>query len=292
MRLKYFLFCCLCGGFFHANAQLHYGFKTGLNFARMTGPSEADAAGNSLETWKNITGFHIGMSLSYEITDNLALRGEFLYSKRGAKYTFEGPSYRTFLYDGGSTRSTGKAKYAMNINNSYLDIPVMVVGRWKHWELSAGAYAGLLVQSNGEGAYTYTEGRTAPPNNSAIDKVAFNLSYNYRRDDPGEYTGDLTNSIRLDNATRLFPQTIGAYYDFTEDKGALYNTLDYGVVGGLSYYISRSLYIGGRLQYGLADLTNNDADVMRTSTDDDGSLLFRNDKDQNWTIQASVGFKF
>lgn len=282
----------MCGGFFHANAQLHYGFKTGLNFARMTGPSEADAAGNSLETWKNITGFHIGMSLSYEITDNLALRGEFLYSKRGAKYTFEGPSYRTFLYDGGSTRSTGKAKYAMNINNSYLDIPVMVVGRWKHWELSAGAYAGLLVQSNGEGAYTYTEGRTAPPNNSAIDKVAFNLSYNYRRDDPGEYTGDLTNSIRLDNATRLFPQTIGAYYDFTEDKGALYNTLDYGVVGGLSYYISRSLYIGGRLQYGLADLTNNDADVMRTSTDDDGSLLFRNDKDQNWTIQASVGFKF
>ena len=292
MRLKYFLFCCLFGGFIHADAQLHYGFKTGLNFARMEGPSETDASGNALEDWKNITGFHIGMSLSYEITDNVALRGEFLYSKRGTKYTFEGPSYRTFRYDGGAVRSTGKAKYALNVNNSYLDVPIMVVGRWKDWELSAGGYAGLLVQSNGEGAYTYTEGRTAPPNNSVIDKVAFNMSHNYRRDDPGGYDGDLTNTIRLDNVARMFPQTIGAYYDFTEDKGALYKTLDYGLVGGLSYYISRSLYLGARLQYGLADLTNDDADVMRTTTNDDGSLLFRNDKDKNWTIQASVGFKF
>lgn len=292
MRLKYFLLCCLCGGFIHANAQLHYGFKTGLNFARMRGPSETDATGNALEAWKNITGFHIGMNLSYELTDNFALRGEFLYSKRGTKYTFEGPSYRTFRYDGGAVRSTGKAKYAMNINNSYLDIPVLAVARWKHWEVSAGAYAGVLIQSNGEGAYAYTEGKTAPPNNSPIDKVNFNLSYNYRKDDPGGYDGELTKSIRLDNSNLLFPETIGAYYDYTEDKGALFQALDYGLVGGLSYYISRSLYFGGRLQYGLADITNNKADVMRSSTNPDGSLLFRNDKDQNWVIQASVGFKF
>lgn len=292
MRVTFLSFCLLCGVAFHAQAQLHYGFKTGLNFSHLDGPSETDGAGAALEDWKNITGFHIGMALSYELTDNFALRGEFLYSKRGTKYTYEGPSYRTFRFDGGSVQSSGKAKYALNVNNSYIDIPVLAVARWKDWEISAGAYAGLLVQTIGEGAYTYTDARTAAPNNSPIDKVTYNLSYNYRRDAPGEYEGDLTKTIRLDNVNRLFPETIGAYYDFTEDKGSLYKALDYGVIGGLSYYISRSLYLGARLQYGLADLTNNDADVLRSSSNADGSLIYRNDKDRNWTIQASVGFQF
>ncbi|MBK8968199.1 MAG: hypothetical protein IPM36_16345 [Lewinellaceae bacterium] len=33
-----------------AQAQLRYGFKTGLNFASMSGPSEMDSGGSELES--------------------------------------------------------------------------------------------------------------------------------------------------------------------------------------------------------------------------------------------------
>ena len=60
MRLKFSFALLLAFSVCQVQAQLHYGFKTGLNFARFDGPSETDNAGKSLETWKNVTGFHIG----------------------------------------------------------------------------------------------------------------------------------------------------------------------------------------------------------------------------------------
>ncbi len=271
-------------------AQLHYGFKTGLNFARMSGPSETDAAGAGLESWKSITGFHIGFSLGYRINDYLGLRGDLLYTKRGAKYTFEGDSYRIFRYDGGSTLSRGNSRYLINVNNAYLDLPVVAYGRWKDFEISAGGYVGLMVQSVGEGSLSYTGGKTVPLQNSIAD-LEFNLDHNYRKDAPGRGESGATVIAQVDAKTLELPQTLGAYFDYPEDKGQLYNNLDYGLVAGLAYYMSRSLFIGVRLQYGLADLTNNDADLAKGATDN-GALLFRSDHDRSVVIQASVGFTF
>ena len=292
MRLNILFLFFAWLGCSNLSAQLRYGFKTGLNFASMRGPSEVDGSGANLEDRNNLTGFHIGVATYFDITDNFSVRGELLYSKKGTKYVYEGPSFYTFRYTGGSTYSTGKAKYAINVSNSYLELPIIASGRWKDFEVSAGIYGALLIGSTAEGAFLYTGARTAPPLNSAIDDLSFNLLYNYRKDAPGEYDGELTKRVRLDNANVDLPATLGAYYDQTEDNGPLYNSIDYGLVGGLSYYISRSLYIGGRFQYGLADLTNNDADVSRFAPNTDRTFLFRNDKDKNWTIQASVGFRF
>ena len=276
---------------FSLSAQLRYGFKTGLNFARIDGPSETSTAGENLETWKNVTGFHIGMSLGYNFTDNYGVRGEFLYSKKGAKYEFKGPSYRIFRYDGGSTYTTGTSNYLININNSYLDLPVMGYARWGDFELSAGVYASLLIGSYGTGSLTYDNGKTDPLGNS-VDRVQFNLDYNYRKDKPGE--GDNTQNVlvKVDSRTLELPKQLGAYYDYPEDKGNLFNAADYGLIGGVSYYFSHALYFGARLQYGLADLTNNDADLAKGSTNADKSLIYRADKDKNVNIQVSVGFSF
>lgn len=273
-----------------AQAQLRYGFKTGLNFASINGPSEMDSGGSELESWSSITGFHIGLSLGYAFNDYLGVRSEFLYSKKGAKYTFDGPSYRIFRLDGVSTLTTGNSRYRININNAYLDIPLVAYGRWKDFELSAGMYASLLVQSIGDGSLNYTNGRTAVLQNPVADVELF-LDYNYRKDEPGRGIEGQTEVVQVDAKTVELPKTLGAYYDFTEDKGNLYNTLDYGLVAGLSYFMSRSLFIGVRLQYGLADLTRNAADLSKGSTDN-GNLLFRDDKDRNVVIQASVGFSF
>jgi hypothetical protein len=68
--------------------------------------------------------------------------------------------------------------------------------------------------------------------------------------------------------------------------------LDYGVVGGISYYISSALYLSARIQYGLADITNNNVDLSKAKTGENNSLIYRDDKDQNFMIQASVGFSF
>jgi hypothetical protein len=276
--------------FFSINAQIRYGFKTGLNFAKLTGPSELDAAGVSLESWKNVVGFHIGISFSNKFTDHLGIRGEVLYSKRGGEYRFEGPSYRIFNYSGGSSFATGKSKYSVNINNSYIDIPVMAFARTGALEFSAGGYIGFMVQSTGEGALLFSDGVTE--SNLPIADTEFFFNFNDRKDDPGAGIGDETQIVRVDNRNLELPKTFGAYYDYPEDKGNLFKSLDYGLVAGVSYYLSSSLYAGVRLQYGLADVTNNNADLQKASTGPNKALVFRNDKDKNFMIQASVGFSF
>ncbi len=301
-NLKQFLLLFLLVlGTFSANAQIKYGFKTGLNFARMTGPSETNTAGEDLETWKNTVGFHIGMTFSYKFTDNFGLRGELLYSKRGAKYTFDGQSYRVFKHATGSVLSLGTSRYLINVNNSYLDLPITAYGRLGKFEVFGGGYVGLLVQSGGEGSLRYS-GKTALGNevyitpNQADKELNFNLNYNYRKDDAGgsssKSSDELPLSIKVDGFISETPQTLGAYYDFPSGKNRLYNSIDYGLIGGISFYISRALYLSARVQYGLADLTNNDADHSKSKIGTNNELILRDDKDQNFMIQASVGFSF
>ena len=301
MKLKYALAFLFLAFVCSLNAQIRYGFKTGLNFAHFNGPSEMDDAGKDLESWSNITGFHIGATFAYQFTDNYSLRAELLYSKRGAKYTFDGQSYRTFRYDNSSTMSFGNSRYLVNINNSYIDIPVTAVARWGDFEISGGAYVGFLISSVGDGSLRYS-GKTAPPQNYTIkdvntgkDELVFNLNYNYRKDNPGEGGDDVGAVIAELSSAPLrleMPGTLGAYYDYTEDRGSLFNSLDYGLIGGVSYYLSSSLYAGVRLQYGMADVTNSDADVSKARLNEDGTFIYRDDKDKNFSIQVSVGFSF
>ena len=276
--------------FVSMHAQVRYGFKTGLNFAKITGPSELDAADMSLESWKNVIGFHIGVSFSNKFTDKFGVRGEFLYSKRGGEYTFDGPSYRIFNYTGGTSYATGNSKYLINISNAYLDIPVMAFARAGDFEFSAGGYVGLMVQSSGEGSLLFSGGKTDI--NIPIQDTEFFLRYNYRKDDPGGALLEETQIVRVDNRNLELPKTLGAYYDYPEDKGSLFNSLDYGLIGGVSYFMTSSLYVGVRLQYGLADITNNKADLQKASTGENKALIFRADTDKNFMIQASVGFSF
>lgn len=304
MKLKYALAFLLTALVFSLHAQIRYGFKTGLNFASMKGPSETDADGKELESWENVTGFHIGATFGYNFSDNYGLRAEILYSKRGAKYTFDGESYRVFRYSGGQTYSTGTSRYLINVNNSYIDIPLTFVGRWGDFELTAGGYAGFLVSSVGDGSLRYA-GTTVPLGNTVTNaetgtsELVFNISHNYRKDEPGG--GDATEEVvaRVDARNVEMPNTLGAYYDYPEDRGALYNSMDYGLIGGLAYYLSNSLYIGARLQFGLSDVTNNEADLSKVEFDAFTPNLelsqrykYRDDKDKNFIIQASVGFSF
>lgn len=284
MRLKYVLPLVLALLAGQLQAQLRYGFKTGLNFARFDGPAETDNAGKSLENWKNVTGFHIGASFSYPLADNFGLRGELLYSKRGAKYTYDGQAYRVFNLPNSVITTVGTARHLVSINNSYLDLPILAYGRVGDFEISGGGYVGLLLQTVGDGSLVYRD--------AANSDLQFNLRYNYRKDAPGGSEDDGEKVIAVVDGRQLeLPKTIGAYYDDPTDRGSLYKTLDYGLMAGAAYYFSSSLYFGLRLQYGLADITNTRADFARASLDGQ-NLIYRDDKDRNFVLQASVGFGF
>jgi Outer membrane protein beta-barrel domain len=162
-------------------AQLSYGFKTGLNFSTLKGPSETDASGKNLENWDNITGFHIGATFSYPFSNRFGLRGELLYSKKGGKYRFEGPSYRFFTTTSNQRiLTTGTSRYLINLNNGYFDIPVMAYGRFGNFEISGGAYAAIMVQSVAEGSLVYEGRRSVGGGGVDVIKGEFNLDYNYR----------------------------------------------------------------------------------------------------------------
>jgi Outer membrane protein beta-barrel domain len=277
-------------------AQLKTGFKTGLNFATVKGPSETDAAGNNLETWKNTTGFHIGMSIAKPITDAFGVKAEVLYSKKGGLYTFDAPTagttYRYFKTSNDNVFTTSeKHKVLISTNNTYIDIPLMVYGRYKKFEIQAGGSVGFLVGSFGEGSMSY-EGKVNPNNMATTGELNYNLNYNYRKDQPAEFDDKSEKIVVKLNSPQEFPATLGAYYEQDTDNGNLYNSVDFAGIFGVSYFMSRSLYANVRLQYGFSDITNNNADLSRTKLGDNKAPVFNADKDQNFMISASVGFSF
>ncbi len=281
-------------GLVQAQQGFHTGFKTGINFSNLRGPSEMGADGADLETFDNLLGFHIGATFAYNFVDNFGVRGEFLYSRRGMKYAYEGPMYRFFQVNNtvSTLTTSAKATYQLSVNNSYIDIPVMLFAKFGKFEVSAGGYAGILIQSNAIGEWRYT-GAVSQPLRNSVGEVVFVLDYNYLRDKPGEAGGgDEKITASIDRRNVDVPKRIGAYFDQSEDLGNFYRSLDYGLLGGLTFNISRSLYLGGRLQYGLADVTNNAVDISRSTPGTPGKPVIREDNDRNFLIQASIGFSF
>lgn len=291
MMLRNFTFTiCFFLSALALQAQLSGGVKIGLNFSNLKGPLEQDAAGANVEQYKNYTGFHIGPAFSYAFSDRFGLRGEVLYSKKGFKYEYSGAGYRTFTLDNnqGTISNTGTTKLGLSVNLNGFDLPVMGYARLGNLELTGGAYASVFVIKVAEGAMQYSW-KNLDGSDGSIELLQ---RHNYNKDKFGE--GDATNTVvaTVNAKKATLPQIAGAYYDFPEDRGKLYKTLDYGLIGGAAYYLSSTLYVGARLQYGLADLTNTNADVSRQTRNADGSLITRADNDHNFTIQASVGFSF
>jgi hypothetical protein len=98
--------------------------------------------------------------------------------------------------------------------------------------------------------------------------------------------------VKIDGVTLLTPSVIGAYYDFEEKPVNQYKAFDIGLVGGLSFYLNEGLYLGGRLTYGLTDADDNRYDISLYKLGSGNSYIFRSDKNQHLTIQASIGFLF
>ncbi len=274
-----------------AQSDFTYGFKAGLNFSSLTGPLEEDGAGMVVEEFDQTTGFHVAALFNYRITDAFRFRTELMFSQKGLRYRYDGDSFLDLTSNGGDLiPTTGNRKVTLNVTNSYIDIPISVVIRPLEWlEFSAGPSVGFLVSSSAAGELIYSgESFTGSP----VEEFSVTLDYNFVSDQDGEANFNNATEITVDGKSVTIPSSFGAYYDFTREEGNYYNVLDFGLNAGVHLYLNGSLFVAGRLNYGLLDATNNNYDISLVSLDEDGNRIPRSDTDRNLSFQASVGFSF
>ena len=264
------------------------GFRAGLNFVTFDGDQEMDASGMSLERFNRTTGFHIGATFAYELTDLFGFKADLMYSQKGGEVRYAGPSY-FYLYsdasDAEGLRNTGTLDSERDVLNSYLDVPVVAYYRLGPLELEGGVSAGFLVNSRASGSATFAN--VLLPDGRSIPDVSYNYDYNYFNDDIG-----FAAVVEPSESRPGFPAVIDAYYN-SNDNRPLYRRLDFGLVGGASFFLNNGLYLGLRYQFGLTDATRGENDLRLTRTDGVSEREYNTeDKDYNRVIQASVGFRF
>ncbi|THH41091.1 porin family protein [Neolewinella litorea] len=287
IRLAVLLLCllpvsCLYGQEFSG------GFRAGLNFTTFDGDREMADDGTTLEQFNRTTGFHVGATFAYAVTDLFGFKADLMYSQKGGEVRYDGPSYFYLYADAADTeplRIVGELQSERDVLNSYIDVPVVTYYRVGPIELEGGFSAGLLVNSRASGSATFTS--PTLPDGRVIPSVSYNYDFNYF-DDPIGFAAIIEPNQQQSN----LPSVIDAYYN-ADDNTPLYRRLDFGLVGGASFFLNNGLYLGLRYQYGLTDATNGENDQRLTRTEGVTDREYNtDDKDYNRSLQASIGFRF
>lgn len=285
----------LCLGLFYTIVQaqdISYGFKAGLNFNSFHSDSEVNSAGESVESFSNNTGFHVGAMFSLPFTDLVGARAELLFSQKGGRYKFDGESYYIFRPETGSPiYSIGTRKMNLNITNSYISIPFTLYYRpVQAIEISGGVGAHFLVGSAAFGDFSYSGITT---NGTVVEDFRYSLDYKYYTDDPG---GAVFSSnpriLQLDGRDVLIPTDAGAYFEYPEDRGTLHKVVDFSAMASLHFFLNKGLFLGIRMDYGLSDFTKTKADVSKVKLDNNKEFIELDHTDRHVSLQASVGFSF
>ncbi len=284
------LLILLAGSLMAQSKKFGYGFKAGISLAQYEGPSEIGPNGETLEKNKMSSGFHIGATFSYKFGDLMGVRGEFIYSQRGTDYAYNGPSY--YVLGAGTLQQpyvtlSGTRNQTLNVGNSYIDLPFSLYYRIKGFELAGGFNFGLLISSTAGGTINF-DGKS-PLNKPVPFKVG--LNYNYKTDKAGG-ASLATQEVSVDGTKYSIPTTLGAYYDFKVKDKDMFQTLDMGLVGGLSYFFNQGLFIGVRYLYGLGDVDRNEYDISLQHINPDRTLIPRSDVNKSRSWQFSIGFAF
>jgi hypothetical protein len=276
-------------------AAQSFGIRAGLNYTKFSGPTEAGVG----EKFSISNGFHFGVNYAYKLTDVISIKTELLYTQVGSGYDYNGESFykiplssslstgvpNAYLYE------KGKTEINMKISNAYISIPI--VAQYEihpDWEISAGIYGSVLIGPRGNGTLRFNS-----TNNP--EKIFFkqSLIHNYNSDDPGGSSGFTGPWVFVNDARTPIARDAGAYYNYlsTEHEGKLYKPFDFGLTGGVSYFVNKGLFIGFRYDFGLLDITNNKVDAYRKNYDEvNNRFIFSKDFDRNTGFQVSFGFRF
>ena len=287
---KIILFITMILTGWQVHAQLTVGFKAGLTYTKLNGPSEM-LNGESLETKSLSSGFHVGATFNYKITDIFGFRAGLIFNQKGGKYTYSGPSNFYFRNEPPKedTWIVGSRDMNYKMTNAFIDIPLTAFVKAGSFEIHAGGYASILAAGSAGGEMSFNG--SSLKTGAAVDEFSATLDYNYYRNTARGASGFLTE-ILVDGERVITPSIQGAYYEYEVKEGSFLKTLDFGLTGTLNYFINEGFYIGVDFQYGLADLTNDEMDISYSVLNEDLTRPTRNDKDTNIGFNVSLGFSF
>lgn len=269
------------------------GIRAGLGQSKFSGPTEPG------ETFGLSGGFHFGLSFQWNFNDLIGLRSEVLYNQMGSSYDFNAPDgYYVFVPEDRLTniiiRDT--SSITLDHSNAYIQFPQTVHLRINDkFELFAGGYIGFLVSPVATGNILF-----GGPGAKQEHSFRQGLNFEYFGDDAetkfGTFFGNNSGTpilIRADGRDVTLRGVENSYdfMAFNIDESRFFS-IDYGLIGGLSYYLNRGLYLMGRVEYGMRDITRNTADYSFVRVNDNETPIFNNDNDKNLGFYLSIGFKF
>ena len=269
--------------------SFNIGVRAGLNYSTFRGPVEKSIN----EEFGTSSGFHFGLNYAQNITDIFSVRLEVLYIKNGSKQSFGGAGTESFykipISTGEDVIEKGRLDYNLDISNAYISFTITAhFNITDKIEVSAGGYVSMLIGPTATGLQTFVS-----TENDSLIQFRQSLDFNYNSDEAGEGQAIGTSpGIKVDGVVVYLPKFAGAYYQFNEKKGNAMNFFDYGLIFGVSYNINRGFYIGLRADIGLADITNNDTDISRSELEENNTYIYRDDKDKQFGIETSFGFRF
>lgn len=266
------------------------GFRAGLNFSTFDGDLEMGPNGETYETLNRTTGFHVAAIFAYAFTDLVGVKANLIYNQRGVERAYEGPSYFYLYSDRDDLEGDvvfGNVSGQIDVVNSYIDVPLLAYYRLGPLEIEGGVSVGLLVNSRASGGLTYTDTPFG-----ADEEITFNIEGSFFSDEPGGAGIVATATEPLPRSGVFPPSVISSKYNSNRDD-PVYRRFEFGLIGGLAYYLNNGLFIGGRYQYGLTDVSRPDNDLRVTRLPDQtGREYNRDDDDRSSSFQVSVGFRF
>ena len=272
------------------------GIRAGIGQNKFTGPLERDFG----ESYGLTGGFHFGLSYQLNFSDVVGWRTEILYNQMGSSYKLDTPEgFYVFRPDPFQDRTSNiviRDTTLINLthSNAYLQFPQTInIKLGSKVEVFGGAYIGFLLSPVATGNVLF-----GGPGVTQEHSFRQGLNFNYFDDDSQTKSDPFRArgreiQIRAEgyDVTLRGIENSYDYQQFEIDEGRFFST-DFGLIAGASYYINRGLYVMGRIDYGVKDITRNTADYSFARVNRDESPVFNNDSDKNLGFYISIGFKF
>jgi len=267
------------------------GIRAGLGQNKFSGPLETG------ESYGLTGGFHFGIAFQWNFSDLVGVRSEILYNQMGSAYNLDtDQGYYIFEpEDGlGNILIRDESSIVLDHSNAYLQLPQTVhIRLGEKFELFGGGYISFLISPVATGNILFG-GQEAEKEHSFRQ----GLNFEYFNDD-GEQQFSFFNTtgnpilIRA-NGRDVTLRGIENSFDYNsfDIEPSKFLSIDYGLIIGGAYYLNRGLYLMGRAEWGMRDITRNTADYSFSEVNDNRTPVFKNDVDKNFGVYLSIGFKF
>ena len=263
------------------------GIRAGISQTQFLGPSEP----NAQEDYGLNGGFHFGLNFQWNFNDVIGVRSEILYNQTGTNYKFfsDDGFYIFGLFNNSRFVLRDTSEINLQQSNAYLHFPQTFHFKINpRWEAFVGGYFGVLLNPTARGTIVFG-------GQSFTQEHSFEqgLDFDYNSDEAGDASFFARPIlIRVTGEDVDLPGVIGAYYLQETKTSDKFFGIDYGLVGGISYYMNRNLYFMLRAEYGIKDITNRLGDMSYQEVVDNGIVRFNDDNDRNFGLHLSIGFKF